>query len=122
MTRSRDTLTMGFMTRGHVGSASHLGELNVKVKAKRTRIRVLKLHKKTRMLDVKFESRLRAAKVVDVALDVERDPSSVLSSGATFYQPDISYSHLAVAKSDEMWGGDPRDMSDEDLAFFGLER
>ncbi|OOY31616.1 hypothetical protein [Thioclava sp. F36-6] len=31
-------------------------------------------------------------------------------------------SSLAVLESDDMWWGNPKDMPDEDLAFFGLEK
>lgn len=37
-------------------------------------------------------------------------------------QPDPAYAHLAVMEAKDAWYGDPRDMLDQDLAFFGLAR
>jgi hypothetical protein len=35
---------------------------------------------------------------------------------------DVAYAGIPVVQVEDAWGGDPRDMPDEDLAFFGLSR
>lgn len=37
-------------------------------------------------------------------------------------QPNRSFADLPVLEADYTWSGDPRDMTDEDIAFFDLER
>lgn len=50
--------------------------------------------------------------------------SSVNSSKQqpSYFSPDLAFANLPVVPPLEAHGGDPRDMSDDDLKFFGLER
>ncbi|ARE84400.1 hypothetical protein ROSMUCSMR3_02934 [Roseovarius mucosus] len=57
-----------------------------------------------------------------VASIYEAMAATVLPSSPQITQAKSPYAGLTALESDDMWFGHPKDMSDEDLAFFGLEK
>jgi hypothetical protein len=105
MTRRSGKLTAGFATSG---MGFQLDGAKVVAEAKTSKSMV-----KKHAIFSKLERRKeRATKVEAVQVTVE----------LAYRQPDLAYAGLAVVEPMEVWCGDPRNMHDEDLAFFGLER
>lgn len=111
MARNSGKLTIGFATSG---MGFQLDGAKVVREAKTGKFMV----KKAAMF-AKLEGRAksevhktRAPKVEDLQVTLD----------LAYCQPDLAYAGLAVVEPVEAWCGDPRNMRDEDLAFFGLER
>ncbi|MBS4009594.1 MAG: hypothetical protein KGZ72_02440 [Roseovarius sp.] len=57
-----------------------------------------------------------------VASIYEAMAATVIPSSPQVTQATSPYAGLTALESDDIWFGHPKDMSDEDLAFFGLEK